>query len=78
MIHALLVEEGWAVNKKRIERLWRREGLPLPPYRKQQNSGQKTRGDDENSLWNLPPLYRNHIWSYDFIKRRTTVVRCAC
>lgn len=72
MIHALLVEEGWPVNKKRIERLWRREGLQLPPYRKQQNSGQKARGDDENSLWNLPPLYRNHIWSYDFIKRRTS------
>lgn len=31
MIHALLVEEGWPVNKKRIERLWRQEGLQLPP-----------------------------------------------
>lgn len=27
LIHGLLVEEGWPVNKKRIERLWRREGL---------------------------------------------------
>lgn len=71
MVHGLLVEEGWPVNKKRIERLWRQQGLQLPPYRKQQNSGQKARGDDGNSLWNLPPLYRNHIWSYDFIKRRT-------
>lgn len=71
MIHGLLVEEGWGVNKKRIERLWRREGLQLPPYRKQA-SGQKARGEDANSLWNLPPLYRNHIWTYDFIKRRTS------
>ncbi|GAB3868944.1 hypothetical protein GCM10028801_45600 [Nocardioides maradonensis] len=71
MVHGLLVEEGWPVNKKRIERLWRQQGLQLPPYRKQQNSGQKARGDDGNSVWNLPPLYRNHIWSYDFIKRRT-------
>lgn len=71
LIHGLLVEEGWGVNKKRIERLWRREGLQLPPYRKQA-SGQKARGEDANSLWSLPPLYRNHIWSYDFINRRTS------
>ena len=30
MIHALLVEEGWPVNKKRIELLWRQEGRQLP------------------------------------------------
>ena len=34
MIHGLLVEEGWPVNKKRIERLWRREGLQVPPRRR--------------------------------------------
>ena len=28
--------------------------------------------DSRNSIWNLPPLHRNHIWSYDFIKRRTS------
>jgi transposase InsO family protein len=70
MIHGLLVAEGWPVNKKRIERLWRREGLQLPP-RKAKASGQKARGDDSNSTRRLPALYRNHIWSYDFIKRRT-------
>jgi putative transposase len=31
MVHALLVEEGWPVNKRRIERLWRQEGLQVPP-----------------------------------------------
>lgn len=71
MIHGVLVEEGWGINKKRIERLWRQHGLQLPP-RKAKNSGQKALGDDENSIWRLPPLYRNHIWSYDFIKRRTS------
>jgi putative transposase len=30
MVHGLLVEEGWPVNKKRIERLWRQEGLQVP------------------------------------------------
>lgn len=71
MIHALLVEEGWPVNKKRIERLWRQEGLQVPPL-KAKSSGQKAIGDDDNSVWRLPPLYPNHIWSYDFIKRRTS------
>jgi putative transposase len=71
LIHALLVEEGWAVNKKRIERLWRQEGLQLPPL-KAKSSGQKAIGQDANSAWKLPALYPNHIWSYDFIKRRTS------
>ena len=31
MIHALLVAEGWAVNLKRVHRLWRQEGLRVPP-----------------------------------------------
>lgn len=70
MIHGLLVDEGWVVNKKRIERLWRQEGLQLPPP-KAKASGQKALGDDENSIWRLPPRYPNHIWSYDFVKRRT-------
>lgn len=71
MISGLLVAEGWPVNKKRIERLWRREGLQVPPM-KAKNSGQKALGDDSNSIWRLPPEHRNHIWSYDFIKRRTS------
>ena len=71
MICGLLVAEGWPVNKKRIERLWRREGLQVPPM-KAKNSGQKALGDDSNSIWRLPAEYRNHIWSYDFIKRRTS------
>ena len=33
MIYGLLVEEGWPVNRKRIERLWRREGLQVPPMK---------------------------------------------
>jgi putative transposase len=71
LIHALLVEEGWPVNKKRIERLWRQEGLQLPPL-KAKSSGQKAIGEDANSAWKLRALYPNQIWSYDFIKRRTS------
>ena len=71
MICGLLVAEGWPVSKKRIERLWRREGLQVPPM-KAKTSGQKALGEDANSIWRLPPEHRNHIWSYDFIKRRTS------
>ncbi|GAB3769455.1 hypothetical protein FB382_002462 [Nocardioides ginsengisegetis] len=71
MIQGLLVEEGWPANKKRIERLWCREGLQVPP-RKAKSSGRKARGHDSNSTRRLPARYRNHIGSYDFIKRRTS------
>jgi putative transposase len=61
-IHNLLVEEGWSVNKKRIERLWRAEGLQVPPQRLKASGG-KALGEASNSATNLPALYRNHVWS---------------
>jgi putative transposase len=68
-VHALLVHEGWAVNVKRVERLWRREDLAVVPRRKSQ--GQKAIGTDEHSAWALPALSPIHIWSYDFVSVRT-------
>lgn len=70
MIHGLLVAEGWAVNKKRVERLWRQEGLQVPP-RRLKASGGKAIGQDANSAWGLPALTANHAWSYDFVAART-------
>jgi transposase InsO family protein len=70
MVHGLLVEEGWAVNLKRVHRLWRQEGLQVPP-RRLRTSGQKAIGDASNSAANMPALYRNHVWSYDFMSART-------
>jgi transposase InsO family protein len=70
-IHRLLVEDGWLVNRKRIERLWRREGHKVPPL-KSKNSGQKAGGGAENSIWNLPAVYPDHIWSFDFMNDRTS------
>ena len=69
-IHALLVEEGWKVNRKRIERLWRLEGLKVPPS-KSKNSGRKAGGGSQNAIWNLPALYPDHIWTFDFMTDRT-------
>ncbi len=67
---ALLRTEGWAVNRKRIERLWRVEGHRVPP-RRSQASGKRAQGSAENASWNRPAIRPNHIWSYDFVKELT-------
>lgn len=53
MVWALLRAEGWEVNRKRIERLWRLEGHRVPPQRSK-NSGKRAWGGAQNSVWNLP------------------------
>ena len=69
-IHRLLVDEGWPVNKKRIERLWRAEGLRVPPRRRNRPNGRGA-GESGNSAWARPALRPGHIWSYDFVSLRT-------
>ncbi len=64
----LLRQDGWAVNRKRIERLWRLEGHRLPP---RQKSGKRAQGGGENSSRNRPALAVNHTWSYDFVSATT-------
>ena len=66
-IAALLREAGWQVNDKRIERLWRREGLKVPS--KQPKKGRLWLND--GSCIRLRPTYRDHVWSYDFVHHRT-------
>lgn len=62
-IAALLRDAGWQVNDKRVERLWRREGLKVPA--KQGKTGRLWLND--GSCIRLRPEYRNHVWSYDFV-----------
>jgi transposase InsO family protein len=66
-ITALLRHEGWPVNHKRIERIWRREGLKVPS--KQPKRGRLWLND--GSCVRLRPAYPNHVWSYDFVQDRT-------
>ncbi len=66
----LLRTEGFAVNRKRIERLWRLEGHRVPP-RKAKNSGQKARGNAGGSTWAIQAHAPNDVWSYDFVAART-------
>lgn len=71
-IHALLVDDGWPVNIKRVERLWRVEGLRLPDRDK--HRARKGGGSGENSAWALPAVRSDHVWSYDFVAARTSAV----
>jgi putative transposase len=66
-ITALLQAAGWPVNHKRVERIWRREGLKVP-------SRQPKRGrlwQTDGSCIRLRPECPNHVWSYDFVEDRT-------
>lgn len=63
--------QGWEVNVKRVERLWRAHQLKVPP-RRQKASGQRALGDDAHALWSLPPTGPGSIWSYDFMSVRTS------
>jgi putative transposase len=69
-IHRLLRDDGWRVNIKRVERLWRLEGHRVPP-RRTKASGQKALGREENSIWMRPASAANHIWAYDLMSTRT-------
>jgi len=58
---------GWVVNDKRVERIWRQEGLKVPA--KQPKRGRLWLAD--GSCVRLRPEHRDHVWSYDFVEDRT-------
>ena len=66
-VTALLRAEGWQVNHKRVERIWRQEGLKVP--RRQPRRGRLWLND--GSCIRLRPTHRGSVWSYDFTVTRT-------
>jgi len=66
-ITALLQQEGFQVNHKRVERIWRQEGLKVP--KKQPKRGRLWLND--GSCVRQKAEYPNHLWSYDFALERT-------
>lgn len=66
-IHAMLKNDGWRVNHKRVQRIWREEGLKVP--QKQPKRGRLWLAD--GSIVRKRAEYRNHVWSYDFVEDRT-------
>lgn len=67
-IWGMLLLEGWKVNHKRIERLWRREGLKVP----KKQPKQRRLWLNDGSCVRLRPGYKDHVWSYDFVQDRTS------
>jgi putative transposase len=66
-ITAMLKHSGWKVNHKRVERIWKKEGLKVP--QKQPKRGRLWLND--GSCVRLRPRYKDHVWSYDFVIDRT-------
>ena len=66
-ITAKLRQEGWQVNHKRVERIWRKEGFQVPYRRKIK----KSTGSSANACFVKKAEYINHVWTYDFIEDRT-------
>ena len=67
-ITVILQNEGWRVNHKRVERIWRQEGLKVPA--KQPKRGRLWLTD--GSCIRLRPERKDHVWNYDMALIRTT------
>lgn len=68
MITAKLRQAGWTVNRKRVYRLWRREGLKVPAKKRKK----QRLGTSENGCVRRRAEHRNHVWCWDFVFDRTT------
>jgi transposase InsO family protein len=66
-IWAMLRLEGWQVNRKRIYRLWRQEGLKVP----QKVHKKRRLGSTENGCVRKQASRPNEIWAWDFVHDRT-------
>jgi transposase InsO family protein len=61
-------QEGMRVNPKRVQRLWREEGLKVP--RKQ--CKKRRLGTSENGSQRRVATQPNEVWSYDFVSDQTS------
>ncbi|MDV6376638.1 DDE-type integrase/transposase/recombinase, partial [Deinococcus arenicola] len=62
-IHALLVRAGAIINKKKVRRIWREEGLAIKP--------KVSRKIRTGAPIPMQAEYANHVWTYDFIFDQT-------
>jgi len=66
-ITQLLRREGYAINRKRVLRLWRQEGLKVPQRLKKK----RRLGSSANACFRRRAQRRNQVWSYDFVMDQT-------
>jgi putative transposase len=67
-IRALLRGDGWSVNRKRIYRLWKQNGLKVPAKQHKKRGV----GNSDNSCTRQCAAHKNHVWAWDFIYDRTS------
>ena len=66
MIWAMLRLDGWRVNRKRVYRLWKQEGLRVPC-----THHKRTRlGHSENGILRRRAAHQDQVWAIDFIHDR--------
>jgi putative transposase len=65
-IWALLVREGWSVNKKAVRRIWRQSGLKLAGPRAM-HKPRRPHGQDINGCHLRPSRGKDDVWTWDFI-----------
>jgi HTH-like domain len=60
--HGHLLSEGWSLNRKRVQRIWREEGLRVPrKAKKRRRLGESTTAADR-----LRAEFPNHVWALDY------------
>jgi putative transposase len=67
IIAGMLRLQDWQVNPKRVERIWRAEGLKVP----MKQPKRRRLWLNDGSCIRLRPTHPNHVWSYDFVADRT-------
>jgi transposase InsO family protein len=67
-IAALLQAEGYEVNHKRVERIWREQGLKVPQKQKKR----RRLWLNDGSCLRLRPEYKSQVYSYDMVHDRTS------
>lgn len=65
-VHALLVRDGWRVNRKRVHRLWKQERLRVPPKQRKK----RHLGTSENGIVRHAAQGKDDVWAWDFIHDR--------
>lgn len=63
MMCGMLRLEGWRINRKRVYRLWKREGFKVPGKQHKK----RRLGHSENGIVRRRPEHMNHVWCVDFI-----------
>ena len=67
MVWAALRGQGWRVNRKRVQRLWRKEGLKV----RQKQHKRRRLGSGVNGITRRRAMHKDHVWCWDFIHDRT-------